>query len=317
MDDDMAVEMAQSLRTAMKGWGSDNMALINVLAPMSAANIVKVSQKYSEVIKRDLYKDIKSETSGDFEVALLQLLDLPCVLDAKILFNAMKGLGSNKDLMTEVLTTRSALELEEISMHFEAMYKKKLLSTVEDESAGDLQKCYNLLLTANRLSPDPSQLDGDVQELYEAGEKRWGANEGVFVRKLCGYSREYNEQLYYKYAEKYGKALDAVIHKEMSGKLADCLAALVTPLDQYFADKIWKAMKGLGTDEATLTRVIITQKERFLPDIARRFLTDHKATLKVFIAKEAGGNYGKVLTALVENWASVVKPMQPGDDRKK
>jgi hypothetical protein len=306
MDESMASEMAQSLRAAMKGLGCDKQALVNILCPMSSANIRVVRKKYSEEIKRDLYKDIKSETGGDLEKVLLQLLLLPCENDADILRIAMAGIGSNKDWMTEILCTRSPEELAEISMHFERLFKKKLLSQIEDESSGDLEKCYNLLLTADRKTPPESQLDEDVQELYEAGEKRWGTNEGVFVRKLCGYSREYNEQLYFKYAEKHGKALDRVIHNEMKGNLGNALAALVTPLDQFFADKLFKSMKGLGTDESTLTRIIVTQRERHLPAIAKRFLMDHKETLKVWVKKECGGAYGKALISICDNWASVV-----------
>jgi len=72
-----------------------------------------------------------------------------------------------------------------------------MLSDLEDETSGDLEKIYNLLLTGTRQNPGDEHVAEDVLELYKAGAGKWGTNEGVFIRKLAGYDREYNEKLYW------------------------------------------------------------------------------------------------------------------------
>ena len=103
-----------------------------------------------------------------------------------------------------------------------------MLSDIEEETSGDLEKIYNLLLTGSRTDPGDEHIAEDVLELYNAGAGKWGTNEGVFIRKLAGYNREYNEKLYWAYAKKYGVALDAVIEDEMGGTIAKALGKFST-----------------------------------------------------------------------------------------
>merc|ERR1712136_340057 len=150
-----------------------------------------------------------------------------------------------------------------------------------------------------------SDVDGDVEKLYKAGEKKFGTDEGVFIRILAGYSRAYVEKLYWKYAEKHGKALDRVVGSEFSGHLKMVLKALCTPIDIYFSKKLKDAMKGAGTDDNDLIRMICSQKERHLRKIAKRFLQDNSKTLLKWVDGECSGHYGKLIVETVRHWGNV------------
>ena len=54
----------------------------------------------------------------------------------------------------------------------------------------------------------------------------------------------------------------------------------------YFAEKLYKSMKGAGTDEHTLTRVMVTRSEIDMVQIKQRFQEHYGKTLASFIKVE-------------------------------
>jgi annexin A7/11 len=56
------------LRKAMKGFGTDETAIIGVLCRRTAAERKKISLTFKTMYGKDLEKDLKSELSGHFEV---------------------------------------------------------------------------------------------------------------------------------------------------------------------------------------------------------------------------------------------------------
>ena len=95
-----------------------------------------------------------------------------------------------------------------------------------------------------------------------------------------------------------GKTLQKSIEKEMSGKLEDLLVAVVkcvmsTPA--YFAEKLYKSMKGAGTDETTLTRVMVSRGEIDMLDIRAEFKKLYQRSLYKEISSDVSGNYGDCL----------------------
>ena len=65
---------AYLLRHAMKGAGTDESELIHVLANRTNAEIAEIKAVYEHDFKRDLEKDIISETSGTFKRLLVSLV---------------------------------------------------------------------------------------------------------------------------------------------------------------------------------------------------------------------------------------------------
>ena len=51
----------------------------------------------------------------------------------------------------------------------------------------------------------------------------------------------------------------------------------------FFATKLYKSMKGLGTDDSTLIRVIVTRCEVDMLDIKQEFQNKYQKTLASFI----------------------------------
>jgi len=89
----------------------------------------------------------------------------------------------------------------------------------------------------------------------------------------------------------------------VTGAFEKTLLAIVTPPAEFYGVLLYKAMKGVGTNEDELIRVIITQRERHLAEINTYFLHTHKKSLKHWIKDECSGNFQKALVALIEYYA--------------
>nr|KAF6498957.1 annexin A3 [Molossus molossus] len=67
---------AKQLKKSMKGAGTNEDALIEILTTRTSRQMKEIAQAYYTVYKKSLGDDISSETSGDFRKALLTLADV-------------------------------------------------------------------------------------------------------------------------------------------------------------------------------------------------------------------------------------------------
>jgi hypothetical protein len=73
----------------------------------------------------------------------------------------------------------------------------------------------------------------------------------------------------------------------------------VTPRLEFFADRALQAMKGLGTDEETLLRVISTRFGVDLADMKRVFVARHGKSLYEWVRSELSGDFKKIMLELI------------------
>ena len=80
----------QALRNAMKGFGTDEKTIIDILSHRSSAQRQQIRIKYKSLFDKDLVRDLKSELSGSFERAAIALVMTPSEYDAQELRTAKK-----------------------------------------------------------------------------------------------------------------------------------------------------------------------------------------------------------------------------------
>ncbi len=71
------------------------------------------------------------------------------------------------------------------------------------------------------------------------------------------------------------------------------------PRVEYFAEKAHNAMKGLGTDDSTLIRVITTRYGVDLIQIKEAFQQKYKKSLSEWIHSETSGDYRTAILSIV------------------
>lgn len=86
------------------------------------------------------------------------------------------------------------------------------------------------------------------------------------------------------------------------GDIKDGLLAIyqcVNDRQAFFARQLYKSMKGLGTNDRQLIRVVVTHCEWDMSQIKESFATLYKDTLKDFIKGDTSGKYQKALLTLI------------------
>lgn len=297
-------EDVSALRKAIEGLGTTEKTLIDVLTQRSNAQRQLIAKAYEKATGRTLIDDLKGDTRGDFEDVLVALVTPPAVYDCQEVIKAMKGAGTTESTLTEIFASRSNKQIRELSEAYLAKTGRAMIHDLQSEVSGDYGKALLILAEGKRdetTSVDAAKAKADAKALYEAGEKKWGTDEGKFIDILCHRSVPQLRQTLIEYKSISKKTLQESIKSEMSGTLEELLVAVVKCVQNvpaYLAERLFKSMKGAGTTECTLTRIFVSRAEIDLIDIKVEYKKLFGCSLYSQLESEVSGDYGKTLKCL-------------------
>uniref|UniRef100_A0AC11CFQ2 Uncharacterized protein n=1 Tax=Ovis aries TaxID=9940 RepID=A0AC11CFQ2_SHEEP len=181
-------------------------------------------------------------------------------------------------------------------------------SSLEDDVVGDTSGYYQrmlvVLLQANRdpdARIDEAQVEQDAQALFQAGELKWGTDEEKFITIFGTRSVSHLRRVFDKYMTISGFQIEETIDRETSGNLEQLLLAVVKSIRSipaYLAETLYYAMKGAGTDDHTLIRVVVSRSEIDLYNIRKEFRKNFGTSLYSMIKGDTSGDYKKTLLLL-------------------
>ncbi|XP_068710568.1 annexin A5-like [Montipora foliosa] len=296
---------AEVLRKAMKGIGCDSKAIISLLCSRTNSERQRIELEYKTMHGRDLLKDLKYELGGHFEEIVVALMMPAADYDATSLRKAIKGLGTDESLLIEILCSRTNAEISAIKSSYQRIFSRDLEKDVAADTSGHFKKLLISLLQACRdesNSVDVAKAQADAKALYKAGEGRWGTDESKFNSILVSRSVPQLRATFDEYSKISKYEIEESIKREMSGDLKDGMTSIVRiarNAPAFFAEKLYKSMKGLGTDDTTLIRIIVTRSELDLLDIKGEFAKKYHCSLAKFISDDTRGNYKKILLQLI------------------
>lgn len=297
---------AKSIREAMKGMGTDEDAINAILASRSAKQRLQIALMFKTMYGKDMIKDLRSETSGHYKDLLVRLLMDPANFDATCLYKAMKGLGTDENALVEVLTTRNNAEIELIKVAFSRLYGHELEPWLVSETSGHFKRLLISAVQGNRSEStqvDWAKAKEEANELYKAGEKKWGTDESKFNHILMLRSYPQLRATFKEYRTISSYDITKSIDHEMSGDLKEAFKAVVQCVKDkptYFAERLYKAMHGAGTDDETLIRIVVARSEIDMVEIKERFFDKYNKSLAKMIKDDTSGDYKNLLIALVK-----------------
>uniref|UniRef100_A0A673YTH1 Annexin n=1 Tax=Salmo trutta TaxID=8032 RepID=A0A673YTH1_SALTR len=292
-DFDVAADI-KALRKACKGLGTDEQVIIDVLTNRCAAQRMEIKQAYFDKYGNELVDVLKSELGGNFENAVVAMLDPPVVYAVKELRRAMKGAGTDEDTLVEILCTATNAVLHE----------RDLESDIEGDTSGDVRNLLTALLQGTRdesYNVDEGLAEADATALFEAGEGSFGTDESTFNFILAKRNYLQLQATFKVYEQLSGTEILDAIDNEVSGTLKGCYITLVRVAKNpqlYFARRLNEAMKGAGTDEDTIIRIVICRSEYDLETIKDMYLEKYDMSLKDAIKSECGGDFKRLLLAV-------------------
>lgn len=298
---------ADELKNAMRGVGTDESALIKIIGNRNPAEIEAIKKAYLSKNGKDLSAAIKSETSGHFEQVLLGVLKDPRQYDSDVIHNAMRGLGTDEETLMLFLTGRDGHHKEKIKEIYAKDHNKSLETAVGHELSGDLKKfCLGLSQVRAEESAvlPPDSIRADAERLYSAGEGKIGTDENTFIELFSKRSWNSLRQIFAHYETIHKHhTIDRAVESEFSGHLKKGLMGVVVYArnpGEYWADAIYNTMKGLGTNDDALVRIIVGNRHN-LPEIKKAFSGKYHKSVWQAVNGETSGHYKQALLAVIGN----------------
>jgi annexin A7/11 len=194
--------------------------------------MLQLVQDYNTRFLRNLEEDIKSETRGDLETALLALMRGPLGHDAHVLNKALNRLGTDEDALMDVLLNRSNADLIAIIAEYKRVTQRDLLVDIKDDVDENLFRLCSMLLSAKRAEDAAPvlahEIDAKVTELQRATEGMIGANAVAVAQIFASSNAAQINAMAEAYQRKYHRSLAEVIEKEFRGDMEDALLRMLT-----------------------------------------------------------------------------------------
>ena len=295
---------ATYLRDCLKGKIKTENALVDFIMSKSRRDRILIRTAYKSCFGVELSKDIEKELGGNFRETVLGLFETPSEYDAKCLYKAMKGLGTDEDTLIEIICTRPNYILALIKEDFKKLYKKDLEEWVSSETSGGFKKILISLLQCNRSEnsqPNDEDMKNFANKLFAEGEGKWGTNETLFNKVFAISSPPELYRINEWYIQLSGHDLKTAVEKEFSGDLKKALATILDGIicpAEYFALRINKAVKGFGTNDKMLVRVLVSREEIDIPQMREKYKLKIGKDMVEDIKDDTSGDYQKIVCAI-------------------
>uniref|UniRef100_A0A8C7LCB9 Annexin n=1 Tax=Oncorhynchus kisutch TaxID=8019 RepID=A0A8C7LCB9_ONCKI len=251
--------------------GTDEDSIMKLLTSRSNSQRQQIKAAYKTLHGKDLVGDLKGELGGKFETLVVALMTPPILYDVTSLRNAIKGAGTDEKVLIEILSSRTAQQIKDITAAYRQEFNKNLEEDVTGDTSGHFRRLLVILLQASRQQGvQEGNIEADAQTLFSAGEKKFGTDEEQFITILGNRSTEHLRRVFAAYMKLAGYEMEESIQRETSGGLRDLLLAVVKcarSVPAYFAETLYYSMKGAGTDDQTLIRVMVSRSEVDMLDI--------------------------------------------------
>uniref|UniRef100_A0A8C6M248 Annexin n=1 Tax=Nothobranchius furzeri TaxID=105023 RepID=A0A8C6M248_NOTFU len=285
---------AEVLHKAMKGLGTDEAAILQLLTARSNAQRQEIKASYKTLFGKDLVHDLKGELGGKFETLVVALMTPPLTYDVTSLHHAIKGAGTDEKVLVEILASRTPQQVKDIIAAYKTEYDHDLEKDICGDTSGHFQRLLVILLQVTLIL-------SSFLALFKAGEQKYGTDEQSFITILGNRSAEHLRKVFDAYTKLSGYEMEESIKRETSGSLRALLLAVVKcarSVPSYFAETLYYAMKGAGTDDDTLIRVMVTRCEVDMLDIRAAFRRMFACSLHSMIKGDTNGDYRKTLLLL-------------------
>lgn len=222
--------------------------------------------------------------------------------DATKLKSAMKGLGTDENVIIKILCNRKNYQRQELKNYYTTKYGKDLIQELKAELSGKLEKGIIALFE--------NPIDSDVKALHTA-MKGIGTDTDTLTEIIATRPPQVLTQIKSKYKETYNIDLSQAIKNEISGTFEQVIEAMLNCERKEFtypdigicrtdAGLLYDAGEGkVGTDESVFIKILTTKSPVEIMYIAQFYQEKSGNTLVQAIEKEFSGNTEKALVSLV------------------
>ncbi|EHB00433.1 Annexin A8-like protein 2 [Heterocephalus glaber] len=225
---------AKELHNAMKGLGTKEGVIIEILASRTKHQLQEIMKAYEEDYGSSLEEDIQGDTSGYLERILVCLLqgsrdDMSgyvdpglALQDAQDLYTAGENIsGTDEMKFITILCTRSATHLMRVFEEYEKIANKSIEDSIKSETHGSLEEAMLTIVKCTR------NLHSYLAERLYYAMKGAGTLHGALIRNIISRSETDLNLIKCQFSKMYGKTLSSMITDDTSGDYKKALLNLV------------------------------------------------------------------------------------------
>ena len=284
----------------------DEDKLYQILSTTTNLDRQIIRRYYKKMYNVPIQTDIKSKLSSSLQEITLDLFDLSYEFDARELHRALTSFMADDNTIIEIFATRPKSHLDLIQKIYKKFYKNSIRDDIRKLKSKEFSEFLLTILTVQRPT-EQTISNNDAynisKDIIKHGLKTYGTDVNLFKDVFLEKSREDLILISRAFFELYKKSLYDSIESEASGRNAKLLKGIffgiITPA-QWFAKKVFKSIDGLGTDEKTLNRVMVSRAEIDMDAIREYYFRDRKTDIKNDIHGDTSGTYRKLLINLSE-----------------
>ncbi|XP_038050941.1 annexin A13-like [Patiria miniata] len=287
-------------------------ALADLLTSRSSAQRQEIKQGYKAAAGKELMDDInKVLSSSKFKDVVVGLVDDSLQFAARCLYQAMKGMGTDEKALVDVLCTRARnVETTAIKETFQEMFGSGVEAMLKEETSEPFLKLLLTTAAATREEVPSADIEtqakADADALIKAGEGRTSGprDDAKFIEILATRSLIQLNLATFKYYDQKSKkgGIEKYLASEKGDEVDGYMALVKTAkgeLIQFYVDRLYAAMKGLGTDDNLIIRTLISRSEIDLANIKQEFQAKYGTTLENFIKDDTSGDYCYILLRIL------------------
>uniref|UniRef100_A0A671WH27 Annexin n=1 Tax=Sparus aurata TaxID=8175 RepID=A0A671WH27_SPAAU len=216
---------AYELKTAMKGAGTEEACLIDILASRSNAEIRTINAFYKKEYEKSLEDAVSGDTSGMFKRVLVSLLtagrdesdkvdEAQAVVDAKEIYEAGEARwGTDEVKFLTVLCVRNRNHLLRVFEEYQKISGKDIEESIKREMSGCLEDVF--------LAIGPS-----VPLSLSLSHQGLGTTDSVLIRIMVARAEIDMLDIKAEFLKMYGKTLYSFIKGDTSGDYRKILLEL-------------------------------------------------------------------------------------------
>ena len=228
-------------------------------------------------------------------------------LDARTLHKALKEGKRDERPIVEIFASRPSWFLQIVNDEYKRIYGISLKEELAQEKKSDFITFLQCILVTPRLKTNfiktQQQAADAAQEIIIKGLKKYGTDVELFKNLFVKTSRE--DLIYicreYKNMDKKKKnlydAVDENVPKSTRELIKAIIFAVVLP-SHYFAFLLKKSIVGLGTDEETLSRVLVERHEIDMDFIRSYYKLETNRELVDDVKGDTSGTYRNITMRL-------------------
>ncbi|PSS24416.1 Annexin like [Actinidia chinensis var. chinensis] len=288
-------------------FGADVKGIIWVLGRRNASQRREIRETYEQIYSESLIDRLHFELSGDFKKAVILWMYEPSERDARLANEALKSRKKSitrLQVIVEIACATSPHHLMAVRAAYCSLFDCSLEEDIRSHVPEAIRKVLEGLVRSFRSGKELVDLDianSEATKLHGAIKSLHRDLDDV-VMILSTRTIFQLKATFECYQQRYRNSIYQDIKSCGKGILQSVLGVVIWCIDspeKHFAELIKASVGGIGTDENSLTRAIVTRAEIDMIKVRGEYFNMNKTSLDSAVFDNTSGAYRKFLMTLL------------------